>query len=572
MSFKLFSVKYLLQKGLSPEEVRKKYSKLIDENCVEEYLRDREMIDNDLLFIGKNFVELMEEIESEEASSEIRGSQGGLPITHHPSMQDETNFQWVFLGTFVVALSALFLLIGLNHQTHFTTISQTTAEEAEKTSKSPIMLATINDPIAVTAAGTLSVEWTYPNNFNIHNYEVILTPANSENPLRQSRTTRPAVQLCGLDSDQGYPFIVQARDKDGVLVAEALKKTAPSLQLAHLLWSFDHIAQDTNFWTGVALVNPQELQDATLTVQNRSNHECSLTLLEKLERHAMISDGISEFSKVDIAVLTSGQDFYNNESDLELRGNPHLVYAPGYELVIGEVFRPEMTLQPPFEYLPGTACEGEALIAFYGEHGLRVETGAVVVNTEAWVDDIVSPSILHIATHGFYSGPGVRGGRDDKPVRFGPRTRELERGHLRCAMIVAQQPLLASGLALARADRVVKDILVSGDTEGNLLSMDLGGTELVVLSACETGIGDPSRSDDVYSLNRIYFEAGAKTVLFPLWSADDKATAASIEHSYTLYLSGQTPRTLRFAQHHFIQDLQWNHPFYWVPFVLSGEK
>ncbi|MDJ0837178.1 MAG: CHAT domain-containing protein [Acidobacteriota bacterium] len=231
--------------------------------------------------------------------------------------------------------------------------------------------------------------------------------------------------------------------------------------------------------------------------------------------------------------------------------------------------------------MPGTLCEGETLEALHKIQGLPVEALIGPTATEARVADIASPKVFHIATHGFYEGAAKQNlkSRNTGMKLSSLNSRDLEQAPFNPnEWLDDQRPMLASGLALAGANGVVKGRVAGDYTDGILsalevLSMDLRGTDLVVLSACETGLGDISKADGVYSLNRAFLEAGAKNVLSTLWAVDDEATAAFMEYFYTLYLRGHTPReALRFTQLHFIHDTPWNHPYYWAPFVLVGGK
>jgi len=108
-------------------------------------------------------------------------------------------------------------------------------------------------------------------------------------------------------------------------------------------------------------------------------------------------------------------------------------------------------------------------------------------------------------------------------------------------------------------------------TAMEVLSIDLDGTDLVVLSACETGLGEIKNGEGVYGLRRAFQEAGASAVLSTLWSVDDAGTQAFMDRFYTLYAGGTPPQeALRSVQREFLADPQWRHPYYWAPFVMVG--
>ena len=105
------------------------------------------------------------------------------------------------------------------------------------------------------------------------------------------------------------------------------------------------------------------------------------------------------------------------------------------------------------------------------------------------------------------------------------------------------------------------------------LSLNLEGTELVVLSACQTGVGDIDTGEGVYGLQRSFLEAGARAVLYSLWQIADEATIVFMEKFYGHFLGGAAPQeALRLTQLEMIKHKTWNSPFFWAGFVLSGRE
>jgi CHAT domain-containing protein len=146
--------------------------------------------------------------------------------------------------------------------------------------------------------------------------------------------------------------------------------------------------------------------------------------------------------------------------------------------------------------LPGTAKEADALA--------NTVTGSTVYRgaraTETTIKAVHAPAVLHLATHGFFL--------EDTPSGDGA-TEDL---------------LLRSGLVFAGANQ-----LGSGTEDGILTALeasglDLWGTKLVVMSACETGVGKISNGDGVYGLRRALVIAGAESLVMSLWQVDDDAT------------------------------------------------
>jgi CHAT domain-containing protein len=97
--------------------------------------------------------------------------------------------------------------------------------------------------------------------------------------------------------------------------------------------------------------------------------------------------------------------------------------------------------------------------------------------------------------------------------------------------------------------------------------------ELVVLSACETGLGKDVRGEGLEGLTRGFMYAGARRVVVSLWNVNDKATAALMQRLYTGMLrTDKTPAAaLRAAQIEMLRSGQWQAPYYWAAFVMQGE-
>ena len=104
--------------------------------------------------------------------------------------------------------------------------------------------------------------------------------------------------------------------------------------------------------------------------------------------------------------------------------------------------------------------------------------------------------------------------------------------------------------------------------------MDLDGTELVVISACQSGLGDIKRGEGVYGLKRAITVAGSKSSLLSLWNVDDAATAAFMESFYKRLKSGEGKgRALAETQEEFRNHPipLWREPYVWAAFQLSGD-
>jgi CHAT domain-containing protein/tetratricopeptide (TPR) repeat protein len=205
-----------------------------------------------------------------------------------------------------------------------------------------------------------------------------------------------------------------------------------------------------------------------------------------------------------------------------------------------------------FPPLPGTLAEGREVAA---RLGVKPAVGPAAV--EARLKKAASPRVLHIATHGF----------------FLPDLRADAGGKLRRA--AAENPLLRSGLALAGANTWLAGGRPPAWAEDGLLTaedvtgLDLLGTELVVLSACETGLGEVRAGEGVFGLRRAFQLAGAQTVVMSLWKVPDDATRELMAGFYRRLLEG-LPRAEALRQAQLELKTRYPDPRTWGAFICQG--
>jgi CHAT domain-containing protein len=216
-----------------------------------------------------------------------------------------------------------------------------------------------------------------------------------------------------------------------------------------------------------------------------------------------------------------------------------------------------------FAPLLGTAEEARELKLLFPE--ANVLTGPQANKQE--LERVESPTILHIATHGFFLANRADEGGDKSAV---PSAKRDARGiH---ATLKTENPLLRSGLALAGAN-LDKD----GNEDGILTaleasSLNLWGTKLVTLSACDTGIGEVKNGEGVYGLRRAFIIAGAETVVMSLWPISDSVTRELMSAYYRGLREGLgRGDALRRAQLAILNRKGHEHPFYWASFIQVGE-
>lgn len=203
--------------------------------------------------------------------------------------------------------------------------------------------------------------------------------------------------------------------------------------------------------------------------------------------------------------------------------------------------------------LPGTGQEADAVGKAMS--GFTVYRGKDA--TETAVKALHGPRILHLATHGFFL-------TDEKP----PAAKGAA-----AAPDSYENPLLRSGLAFAGANK-----LSSGDDDGILTALeasglDLEGTRLVVLSACETGVGKVTNGEGVYGLRRALVIAGAESLVMSLWQVDDQATKDLMTGYYGHLKAGRGKSSaLRDIQLEMIKKDAYTHPYFWASFLPAGDN
>ncbi|MFH1220671.1 MAG: CHAT domain-containing tetratricopeptide repeat protein [Candidatus Eisenbacteria bacterium] len=180
--------------------------------------------------------------------------------------------------------------------------------------------------------------------------------------------------------------------------------------------------------------------------------------------------------------------------------------------------------------------------------------------------------VIHLATHGYFLEGACRPEVPEGSVEAGS-------GLGSDAGYVGENPLLLSGLFFAGANLHGEGADSLGCEDGILTAyevsgMNLEGTELVVLSACETGLGRVEEGEGVYGLRRAFQMAGARTVVSALWPVSDEATAEMMSGFYERR-SESIPETIRRIQLEKIRDLRRHgkvdHPFTWAGFIALGD-
>jgi CHAT domain-containing protein len=213
--------------------------------------------------------------------------------------------------------------------------------------------------------------------------------------------------------------------------------------------------------------------------------------------------------------------------------------------------------------LPATKTEIDGVVKLLKTGGYTTKQFMQKDATETVLKAVKAPGLVHIATHGYFL----------KDVDL------EENGAVGISLENAQNnPLLRSGLLLAGAANTMSGAanvdLTSNDngvlTAYEAMNLDLNGTDLIVLSACETGLGDVKAGEGVYGLQRAFLVAGANALVMSLWKVDDAATQQLMTNFYTNWTkTGNKSKAFKLAQTQLMT--KYKEPYYWGAFVMMGQ-
>jgi CHAT domain-containing protein/Tfp pilus assembly protein PilF len=219
----------------------------------------------------------------------------------------------------------------------------------------------------------------------------------------------------------------------------------------------------------------------------------------------------------------------------------------------------------PLKRLPATQKELEEINGLLRKQQWGVEIYSDQQALEESIKRVRKPRVLHIATHGFF--------QPDQKRTYTDLRSERPSG--------LEDPMLRSGLFFAGANRTLAGQPAAPDLEDGILTayevtgLNLQGTELVVLSACETGLGQVAAGEGVFGLRRALQVAGAEAVLMSMWSVPDRETQELMTGFYAKWLGGKEKHAaLREAQLELREAVRARYgedlPYYWGAFVLVG--
>lgn len=275
-------------------------------------------------------------------------------------------------------------------------------------------------------------------------------------------------------------------------------------------------------------------------------------------------DGV--FAQINVNTIRKpGGDYVGNRFDVVIFGNSRdLITVRARKPVTGKdaflLGFPEFGGVVPA--LPGTKVEIATVGNILKTAGYNVSQRTQTEATEASIKELGGPSLVHIATHGYFLP-------DNEGDAMGVSAEHAK-----------NNPLLRSGLILAGTPDPNKEEqkadLESNDngilTAYEAMNLNLEGTDLIVLSACETGLGEVKAGEGVYGLQRAFQVAGANALLMSLWKVDDAATQLLMTNFYTNWTKGGNKlKAFKQAQVQLMANPKYKDPYYWGAFVMMGQ-
>lgn len=300
--------------------------------------------------------------------------------------------------------------------------------------------------------------------------------------------------------------------------------------------------------------------------------------------------------------LSSGRDLMGFDNKTDNNGKTLIIADPDYEMTGSDRVAASKTLlsaNEQKEQMEQVALRGESrsrdlsLTKWNRLPGTRKEADEIREilkgdNPKEFTDksaleeimkEVRSPRRLHIATHGFF----MEDQDDMELLKAGTRGQTFmsAEGSFSGVPVKIENPLLRCGLVLAGANRMGTEKLPEGCDDGILTALEitgipLAGTDLVVLSACETGVGKTKCGEGVFGLRRAFQLAGARTVVMSLWSVPDKQTQELMTDYYQRMKNDESKsEALRNAKLAMMksrrEETGSSHPFFWASFISVGE-
>lgn len=278
-------------------------------------------------------------------------------------------------------------------------------------------------------------------------------------------------------------------------------------------------------------------------------------------------DGAYVIDNSNIQLISNTKDLFLNKIKTKvvaekqyamMFGNPefYLKTVPGKPLPESGLTRSTAEVVTP---LPGTKAEITELNELLDRKGWDTDTYTETKATETSIKGVSNPRVFHVATHGFF--------------KDAPKASKLDNEYNESAAY--DNPLLKTGLLLAGAGDILNETQFNYNVDNGILTayeamnLNLDQTDLVVLSACETGLGEVQAGEGVYGLQRAFLVAGARTIIMSLFKVSDDATQQLMVKFYRKWIETGDKRLAFIEAKKEIRN-EYGDPIYWGPFVMIG--
>lgn len=266
-------------------------------------------------------------------------------------------------------------------------------------------------------------------------------------------------------------------------------------------------------------------------------------------------DGKYVIDNTNIVLVSNTRDLYERRRDARGKARNNTAYMVG-----NPTFYLATTNNATISPLPGTEEEVLQLDFLLKQKGWETKDFVEAAAAEEAVKSVSSPRIFHIATHGLY--------RRSREISLSDQIKGNE-------TIMTQNPLLRTGLLLTGAGDLLSKTNHNYNIDNGILtayeamSLNLDQTDLVVLSACETGLGDVRQGEGVYGLQRAFLVAGARVLIMSMFRVDDEATRKLMLNFYQKWLAGGELRQSFTAARKELR-VEYPAPLYWGSFIMIG--
>ncbi len=258
-----------------------------------------------------------------------------------------------------------------------------------------------------------------------------------------------------------------------------------------------------------------------------------------------------------IVLVSNTKDIYFNALNKGKEKNTKNASMFGNPIYYVNASRPK---KGAISQLPGTEKEINALIKLLDKNGWTTSEKLEYEATESAIKSVKSPKIFHVATHGFFTPA--------KQIEQNAATAQKE-------ITALENPLLRTGLLLTGAGDLLNKTEYNYNEEDGILTayeamnMNLDNTDLVVLSACETGLGETKIGEGVYGLQRAFMVAGAKTLIMSMFKVDDTATQKLMVNFYQKWITTGNKRQSFVDAKKELRN-EYKEPIYWGAFIMIG--